>query len=131
VVANEDKEFSLIATIPSAGTFTLHVEEGTTGIVNSFQNSPLALTITPAATEPTETTVAYEDDANDRIFTITAFDEYGNPTNEDDEIAYYFDGDDEITVYQKSFSIERSRFFEGFDTLHIFVNRHRDKRGGS
>ena len=49
VTRNEADSFFTSATLKTTGTFELHIREGTTGIQTSFQNSPITLTITPAA----------------------------------------------------------------------------------
>jgi len=122
VVSNENNDFSVAATIISAGNFTLHVKEGTTGIQNSFANSPITLTITHGATEPTETIVDFEDVNENRIFVFKTIDKYGNPTGEENKLRYYFDDDRDGAQPLEpgnKITITTARDFSSEDTLHV------------
>jgi len=109
VTTNNSNEFSVSVEIKSVGTFQLHVKEGTTGLQNSFLNSPIEVTITAAATAAKSTIFEKVEDAEFRIFTLTTFDEYNNPTNNiDDIISYNSDVDETVSIADsKEISVER------------------------
>jgi len=57
VTATTAGEFFANITLNTVGRFELHLKEGTTGIQNSFQNSPLTKTIIATETDPSETNI--------------------------------------------------------------------------
>jgi len=95
VTSNENNEFFATASITTSGTFQLHLKEGTNGIQNSFLNSPITLTITPAITDPERTTAVVSstvpEDATKVPISIFPRDEFGNPSaHDDDEFSYFW-----------------------------------------
>ena len=115
-------DFFVSASITSACNFTLHVKEGTTGIANSFKNSPITLTIRPAATVARETDVKDDYEGTVRIFTFETLDEYGNPTGEESKLRFYLDDDKDGAQpieAGNTINIDTARTFSGKGTLHV------------
>jgi len=120
VSTNENNEFFATASITSPRKFELHVKEGTSGIQNSFSNSPIIIIITHAATVPHNTVIESVNDGDNRIFTFTTYDEFLNPTNEEQKLRFYIGVDEESEhSTTNTVKIKRTRFFSGEETLFV------------
>jgi len=129
VVSNDENGLSAEISITTSGTFSLHVKEGSGGMVkNSFKNSPLALTIVSAASSPYHSTAQVPQTLGEGVstfdFIVFTRDEFGNPSfdSADTTLEYYWADNKETTtkIVDRAATVKKDT--EGTSLLHITLN---------